>query len=161
VALPRIKATAETQSPVVSAARAAAAKLAPRPEPKPAIPSTFYAIDSFKKTRAASPRAGVPRLVSLAAQTIKTNVQNNTRRPAGDANYAVQVGAFRLAKNAGELVRRLAKIGHEPETIERTDTGGRVLYIIRVGRFEERVNASRLVKRLKKDGHSAMVVSTN
>lgn len=159
--MPRIKATAETQSPVVSAARAAAAKLAPRPEPKPAIPSTFYAIDSFKKTRAASPRAGVPRLVSLAAQTIKTNVQNNTRRPAGDANYAVQVGAFRLAKNAGELVRRLAKIGHEPETIERTDTGGRVLYIIRVGRFEERVNASRLVKRLKKDGHSAMVVSTN
>ena len=66
VALPRINVAAETQSPVVSAARAAAAKLAPRPGPKPAVPSTLDAIDTFKTTRAVSPSAGTPRLVSAS-----------------------------------------------------------------------------------------------
>ena len=75
----------------------------------------------------------------LAARAIETKLPNNTRRPATDANYAVQVGAFRLAKNAGELVRRLVKIGHEPETIERTDGSGGVCTLCAWGDLKKKV----------------------
>ena len=139
-------------SPLISAANAAAAKLVPRPGPKPAVPTTLDAIDTVKAKSGTTVQPSVTHHVSLKTPKVNTSL-------ADDAKFAVQVGAFRQAENAGEMMLRLAKNGHEGEIIERPDGKGQIWYVVRVGRFEIKGSARKFAERLRKEGLSSLVVS--
>ena len=151
--VPAKSSLSDRPSPLASAASAAAAKLAPRQGPKPELPTTLDAIDTVKSKSGASLRPSTARRVSLKTPKVGAG-------GADDGKYTVQVGAFRQTENAGDMMLRLAKIGHQGELIERLDGKGQTWFVVRVGRFADKGSASKLMAGLKKQGLSAIIVPT-
>ncbi len=88
----------------------------------------------------------------------KESVKSATQLAAGKtlaAGYSVQVGAFRLLKEAESKAEMLKAKGYA-FTID-PPTGPNQLYLLKVGKFESRADAAAMQLRLKKDGFATFI----
>ncbi len=87
----------------------------------------------------------------------KEGVQSTTQPAVGKAaaGYSVQVGAFRLLKEAQSKAEMLKAKGYA-FTID-PPSGPNQLYLLKVGKFESRADAAAMQLRLKKDGFPTFI----
>jgi cell division septation protein DedD len=72
--------------------------------------------------------------------------------PAAVRSFFVQLGAFREARNAAELIDRVAKTGTRAESVQ-TDN----LILVRVGPYASRAAATKTTAQLREKGFEAIV----
>jgi cell division septation protein DedD len=72
--------------------------------------------------------------------------------PAAVRSFFVQLGAFREARNAAQLVNRVAKTGTRAESVQRDQ-----LIVVRAGPYASRAAAAKTIAQLRQKGFDAIV----
>jgi cell division septation protein DedD len=125
------------------------------------LPPGTFTITARRGRRVASRTVTVPvePVVLNAAQLVLADVpalMEPPRRaasvPAAVRAFFVQLGAFREARNAAQLVDRVARIGTRAESVRRDQ-----LIVVRVGPYASRAAASETIAQLREKGFEAIV----
>jgi septal ring-binding cell division protein DamX len=83
-------------------------------------------------------------------------------QPGIPGKFAVQLGAFLQADNAGLLAKKLEKRGYEVDVVPRQDSHGRTWYLVRYGIFPNRAEATAVAMELKlRENLDALVRPSN
>ncbi len=83
-------------------------------------------------------------------------------QPGIPLKFAVQLGAFLQANNAGILAKKLEKRGYEVDVVPRQDSHGRTWYLVRYGIFPNRAEATAVAMELKfRENLEALVRPSN
>ena len=77
--------------------------------------------------------------------------------PAGDTLYRVQVGAYRIKRNADSMKARLKADGYDAIIVQ-TTINGQLIYRVQVGAYRIKSNADAMQKNLKNAGYDAIIV---
>jgi cell division septation protein DedD len=119
------------------------------------LPAGTFTITARRGDRVASRSVTVPvePMVQKAAALVLGDIAAETPRvPAAIRAFFVQLGAFREARNASELVDRAARIGTRAESVQRDQ-----LIVVRVGPYASRTAASETIAQLRQKGFEAIV----
>jgi len=119
------------------------------------LPAGTFTITARRGDRVASRSVTVPvePIVEKAAALVLSDIPAETPRvPAVVRAFFVQLGAFREARNAAELVDRAARIGTRAESVQREQ-----LIVVRVGPYASRAAASQTIAQLREKGFEAIV----
>ena len=68
--------------------------------------------------------------------------------PPDTTTYVIQVGSFRVQRNAQDLADRLKAAGYHPTITAKDDGGDRVLHVVRVGRLKGMAAAERAAEEI-------------
>ena len=83
-------------------------------------------------------------------------------QPGIPGKFAVQLGAFLQANNAGILAKKLENRGYEVDIVPRQDSHGRTWYLVRYGIFPNRAEATAVAMELKfRENLEALVRPSN
>jgi cell division protein FtsN len=97
-----------------------------------------------------------------AVTVAASNDSDDPVRSSLAGKFAVQLGAFLQANNAGVLAKRLEKRGFEVDIVPRLDSHGRTWYLVRYGIFENRAEATAVAMELKaRENLDALVRPSN
>jgi hypothetical protein len=119
------------------------------------LPAGTFTITARRGGRVASRSVTVPvePIVQKAAVLVLSDIAVETPRvPSAVRAFFVQLGAFREARNAAELVDRAARIGTRAESVQREQ-----LIVVRVGPYASRAAASETIAQLREKGFEAIV----
>jgi cell division septation protein DedD len=119
------------------------------------LPAGTFTITARRGDRVASRTVTVPvePVVQKAAALVLSDTPAETPRvPTVVRAFFVQLGAFREARNAVELVDRAARIGTRAESVQREQ-----LIVVRVGPYASRAAASETIAQLREKGFEAIV----
>jgi cell division septation protein DedD len=119
------------------------------------LPAGTFTITARRGDRVASRSVTVPvePMVQKAAALVLSDTAAATPRvPAAIRAFFVQLGAFREARNAAQLVDRVARIGTRAESVQRDQ-----LIVVRVGPYASRTAASETIAQLRRKGFEAIV----
>ena len=90
------------------------------------------------------------------------NESDDQVQPGIPGKFAVQLGAFLQADNAGILAKKLEKRGYEVDIVPRQDSHGRTWYLVRYGIFPNRAEATAVAMELKfRENLEALVRPSN
>ena len=90
------------------------------------------------------------------------NESDDQVQPGIPGKFAVQLGAFLQADNAGILAKKLEKRGYEVDIVPRQDSHGRTWYLVRYGIFPNRAEATAVAVELKfRENLEALVRPSN
>ena len=90
------------------------------------------------------------------------NESDDQVQPGIPGKFAVQLGAFLQADNAGLLAKKLEKRGYEVDVVPRQDSHGRTWYLVRYGIFPNRAEATAVAMELKfRENLEALVRPSN
>jgi hypothetical protein len=125
------------------------------------LPPGTFTITARRGGRAASRTVTVPAEPAVlntalvftdAAPPVATPRPATVNVPAAVRSFFVQLGAFREARNAAELIDRAARIGTRAESVQ-TDQ----LIRVRVGPYASRAAAAKTIAQLREKGFDAIV----
>jgi cell division septation protein DedD len=124
------------------------------------LPPGIFTITARRGERVASRTITVPSepailnapLVFADAPPAATPRRADVSVPAAVRSFFVQLGAFREARNAAELIDRVARTGTHAESVQ-TDN----LILVRVGPYDSRAAAAKTTSQLREKGFEAIV----
>ena len=133
-------------------------------EPEPVAPAANEedqpAVESDDDKAAIDPNQ--PAVEEGKPAVAAANESDDQVQPGIPGKFAVQLGAFLQADNAGLLAKKLEKRGYEVDVVPRQDSHGRTWYLVRYGIFPNRAEATAVAMELKfRENLEALVRPSN
>lgn len=94
-----------------------------------------------------------PTPAEAAASPAETAASPAPAQPAGEGDYAIQVGSFLDAGNAQRMVKNLQGKGYKATVFDSTDAKYRVWHAVRIGPYKDIETASREARSFKDAEH--------
>lgn len=138
---------------------------APDPEPVPApaapvAPAPKAPADTARGRRATSSNVSLRLASNVAAGAGPAAAPEHGDDGDDDATYIVQVGQFRMERNAQALAARLEQSGFHPQIVVR-DEGGKPVHVVRIGRIIGHIAAERVAEKVGDAERLIAVVTTD